>query len=206
MIFDFALPFQLEAKSQSRQLIFLLLETFSVEFNQRLTSTSWSIWKHQNLRVWNNVTEVSATVVERASVATVVDPIPPQQLQQSGGGGNSVAVGTSTFATPSSWHHPLSGRYKCNINDAFSSHLNRIGVGIFVRDSEGTFVLAKIVSYPCFYFVDVGEAFGLHSALQWPDDMQFDNVDFKTDSNLTYDAFHANQDDTSEFGCIISSC
>jgi len=79
-------------------------------------------------------------------------------------------------------------------------------VGICVRDSEGTFFLAKVVSYPCFYSVDVCEALGLHSALQWLSDMQFDNVDFETDSKLTCDAFHANRDDTSEFGCIISSC
>ena len=79
-------------------------------------------------------------------------------------------------------------------------------MGIYVRDSEGTFVLDKVVSYPCLYYVDVGEALGLHSALQWLSDMQFDNVDFETDSKLTCDAFHANRDDTSEFGCIISSC
>jgi len=79
-------------------------------------------------------------------------------------------------------------------------------VGISVRDSEGTFVLAKVVSYPCLYSVDVGEALGLHSALQWLSDMQFDNVDFETDFKLTCDAFHDNRDDTSEFGCIISSC
>jgi len=36
--------------------------------------------------------------------------------------------------------------------------------------------------------------------------MQFDNVDFEIDSKLTCDTFHATQDDTSEFGCIISSC
>jgi len=36
--------------------------------------------------------------------------------------------------------------------------------------------------------------------------MQFDNVDFETDSKLTCDAFHTTRDDFSDFGCIISSC
>jgi len=36
--------------------------------------------------------------------------------------------------------------------------------------------------------------------------MQFDNVDFETDSKITCDTFHSNWDDISEFGCIISSC
>jgi len=59
---------------------------------------------------------------------------------------------------------------------------------------------------PCILPVDVGEALGLHLALQWLSDMQFDNVDFETDSKLTSDAFLSDRNDTSEFGCIISSC
>jgi len=54
--------------------------------------------------------------------------------------------------------------------------------------------------------VDVGEALGLHSALQWLSDMQLDNVDFETDSKLTVDAFRSSRSDLSEFGCIITSC
>jgi len=50
-------------------------------------------------------------------------------------------------------------------------------------------VLAKTLTHPCFLPVDVGEALGLFSALQWLSDMQFDNVDFETDSKVTVDAF-----------------
>jgi len=100
----------------------------------------------------------------------------------------------------------VAGIYKCNIDAAFSSHVNRTGIGICVRDAEGTFVLAKTMTYPCTVSVDVGEALCLHSALQWLSDMQFDNVDFETDSKLTVDAFLSTKNDLSEFGCIISSC
>ena len=62
------------------------------------------------------------------------------------------------------------------------------------------------MSYPCCVSIDVGEALGLHSALQWLDDMHFDSVDFETDSKLTADAFLSTRNDTSEFGCIISIC
>lgn len=61
------------------------------------------------------------------------------------------------------------------------------------------------MSLPCLVPVDVGEAFGLHLALQWLSDMQFDSVDFETDSKLSADAFLSDRNDTSEFGCI-SSC
>jgi len=56
--------------------------------------------------------------------------------------------------------------------------LNRTGIGICIRDEEGTFVLAKTVSISPMCFVVIGEVVGLFQALQWPSDMQFDNVDF----------------------------
>ncbi|KEH37989.1 hypothetical protein MTR_2g055490 [Medicago truncatula] len=57
--------------------------------------------------------------------------------------------------------------------------------GICIRDFADIFVLAKALSYSCYVSTDVGETLGLHSALQWFDDMHFDNVDFETDSKLT---------------------
>jgi len=81
-----------------------------------------------------------------------------------------------------------------------------MGIGICIRDEEGTFVLAKIVSFPCLHQVAVGEAMGLFEAPQWPSDMSFDNVDFELDSKVTCDVFHARRDDSSEFGHAIASC
>jgi len=65
---------------------------------------------------------------------------------------------------------------------------------------------SKTMTYPCNVHVDVGEALGLHTALQWLSDMQIDNVDFKTDSKVTVGAFLSTRNDPSDFGCIISSC
>ena len=104
------------------------------------------------------------------------------------------------------WQPPTLGRYKCNIDAAFSSHRNRTSISICVRDLEGTFALAKAITFSCTVSVDVGETLGLHSALQWLRDMQFDNVNFETDSKLTTDTFLSTRNDLYEFGCIISSC
>jgi len=112
----------------------------------------------------------------------------------------------SPLHTANRWQRPLLGRYKCNIDAAFSNSLNRTGIGICIRDHNGSFVLAKTVLHPCFLPVDVGETLGLFLALQWLSDIQFDNVDFETDSKLTVDAFLSDRNDTSEFGCIITSC
>jgi len=36
--------------------------------------------------------------------------------------------------------------------------------------------------------------------------VQFDHVDFETDSKLTVDVFLSDRNDSSDFGCIINSC
>ena len=177
-----------------------------MELAQRMATVFWSIWKHRNLRVWDNVTEISATVVERArnmvvdwQLANTPAVLASTTLHQPS---PTLAVGASTSAQTSThmWQHPTPGRYKCNIDAAFSCQFNRTGIGICVRDSDDTFVLAKTVTYPCMVSVDVGEALGLHSALQWLSDMQMDCVDFETDSKLTSDVVLSTRNDTSEFG------
>jgi len=46
--------------------IFLLLEHLYVELSQHLSTVIWSIWKHRNLIIGDDVIETSAVVVERA--------------------------------------------------------------------------------------------------------------------------------------------
>ncbi|XP_039686979.1 uncharacterized protein [Medicago truncatula] len=171
--------------------IFSLLETLSVELGQQLATVLWSIWKNRNLRVWEDVAESSAIVVERArnmvedwNVANSPSILASATSQQ-------LFISTEGEVSPPPpqpiprWRAPTPGRYKCNIDAAFSSHLNRTGIGICIRDYAGIFVSAKGLSYSCYVSTDVGEALGLHSDLQWLDGMHFDNVDFETDSKLT---------------------
>jgi len=137
----------------------------------RLSSVIWSLWKHRNLRVLDDATETSVTVVERAQ-----NMVEDWQLVNAPDILASSSTHQPTTATSShqhriTWQPPGVGRYKCNIDAAFSPHTNRTGIGICVWDAEGTFVLAKAFSYPCTVPVDVGGALGLHSALQWLSDM-----------------------------------
>jgi ribonuclease HI len=192
--------------------IFSLLQTLSAEFNQRLAAVFWSIWKHRNLRVWEDVMETGTMVVERAHNLIVDWQLANSPATLSASAHQQVSLHTDEGASSSRQHHdtiwqaPLTGRYKCNIDAAFSSRFNRTGIGICIRDSEGIFVLARTVSFPYLVTVDVGEAMGLYAALQWVADLQLDNVDFAMDSKLTIEAFLASRNDLSEFGNIISSC
>jgi ribonuclease HI len=218
-------------------MIFYLLQNSTTNVQQIFAATCWSLWKHRNLKIWDDVTEVSAQVVDRArqmiedwqeahspqlevlqqpamqqtQSAVSVQPV-PQQHQQTG----SVAVVSvqqsvlqqqqQTGPVLPHWQPPSAGRFKCNVDAAFSDHFKRTGIGICVRDDSGTFVLAKVHQFNHIYPVAIGEALGLYHALQWMKDMQFDHVDFEVDSKITRDAFHSRTTDVSEFGNIIGAC
>ena len=152
--------------NSATEAIFYLLANLSAKLTQRLTFVIWSIWKHRNLRVWNDETETSAKVVERA-----INMVEDWKMANTPGvlasNSNHQQATTSTSQQHRiKWQPPVAGRYKCNIDAAFSSHVNRTGIDICVRDAEGTFVLAKTMTYPCNVQVDVGEALGLHTTLQ----------------------------------------
>lgn len=104
------------------------------------------------------------------------------------------------------WQLPSIGRFKCNVVTAFSEQFQRTGIGICLRDDSGTFVLAKVMHFDYLYPADVGEALGLFHAIQWMQDMQFNNVEFELDSKVTKDAFHSHHSDNTEFGSIMKAC
>jgi ribonuclease HI len=103
------------------------------------------------------------------------------------------------------WQKPLPGRLKCNIDAVFSTILNRVGIGICLRDDEDAYMLAKTMSLSPLVSVNVGDALALYHALQWIRDMRFDNIDFVLDSK-TSDAISSNIIDVTELGQIIAAC
>jgi len=54
-----------------------------------------------------------------------------------------------------------------------------------IRNDAGEFVRAKTDWVAPLCDVDLRETVGLHTALQWVSDLQFDNVDFALDSDDT---------------------
>jgi len=71
-----------------------------------------------------------------------------------------------------------------------------------IRNDAGEFVWAKTDWFAPLCDVDVGEAVGLHTALQWVSGLQFDNVDYALDSKRVVDHVNTDEDDNSEFGCV----
>jgi ribonuclease HI len=92
------------------------------------------------------------------------------------------------------------------IYTSFSSSHNKVGMGMFLRDADECFVLAKTTWFSPLCLVDVGEALGLCQALQWVVGLGFDNYDFSMDSKIVVDVFIGNNNTNINFGCIICHC
>jgi len=129
--------------------------------------------------------------------------IAQQQCRQQQRGQHALS---RTGLVSAQWLPPSSGRYKCNVDAAFSKRIQRTGLGICIRDESGTFVLAKVLQFAQIYSVPIGEALGLYHAIQWLQDMRFDNINFELDSKITRDVFHSRTVDVTKFGTIIGAC
>jgi len=69
--------------------IFHLFQNLPTHLQQRFAALCWSLWKHRNLKIWEDVNELSATVVDRA--CTVLEDwqeanknLPCTRLQRAG--------------------------------------------------------------------------------------------------------------------------
>jgi ribonuclease HI len=192
--------------------LFSLLQHYNNENSQCFTAILWSLWKHRNLKLWQDINETEAQVIDRAfhliedwssaNVHIQDQTAPRAPLLGPSRDNHDMASSSSSNMT---WKRPQQGRLKCNIDASFSGSLNRTGVGMCIRDSEGTFVLAKTLNFSSHCSVHLGEAMGLFYALQWLRDLGLDNADFASDSKIVTDAFHHQQLDVTEFGHVMSA-
>jgi hypothetical protein len=133
-------------------MIFNLLKTLPTEQKQTLAAMVWTIWKHRNLKVWEDKTETAATAVERAR-AMISDwqlanlSLPAADSAVTTVSSAHLSPNAATSSSPAAamvrWKKPGVGRYKCNVDAAFSSSFNHMGIGICIRDEEGTFILGE---------------------------------------------------------------
>ena len=147
--------------------------------------------------MWNKVTDANAFVLSRAKDSLhewklarnlqQTDFVPRQQH------GNIY------------WTKPNAGRYKCNIDASFSKHLNKVGLGMCIRDEHGAFVLAKTDWFSPICEVHIGEALGLISTLEWVHELNLGLVDYEMDAKRVVDSFLSSRHDVTEFGIIIQN-
>jgi hypothetical protein len=104
------------------------------------------------------------------------------------------------------WTKPSPGRFKCNVDASFSHSLNKVGIGICIRDDHGRFVLARSEWITPVMDVEVGEAIALLHAIRWTNELQIRDIDFEVDCKRVVDSLYNNSHYASDFGAIIRDC
>ena len=66
-----------------------------------------------------------------------------------------------------------------------------VGIGMCIKDENGTFVVAKQEFYSPISEVHIGEALRLLSALDWVHNLNLGHVDFQLDSKRVIDSFNS---------------
>ena len=120
----------------------------------------WSIWKARNLKLWQQVSDSTVTILERAKhllegwrIANRKQA-PTRQENVSSIPSTSHHNGDANFK----WRKSRSGRYKCNVDASFPTNTNKVGLGMCIRDSDGNHVRSKTMWFTPVCSVDVGEA------------------------------------------------
>ena len=180
-------------------IIFNLLQRLSVAQIENIVTIIWSIWKAWNLKLWQQVSDSTVTVLERA-----------RHLLAGWRNANRKQAPIRQDSSPSmpstSYHNgdtninrrkPRSGRYKCNVDASFPNNTNKVGLGMCVRSR--TMCFSPVCS------IDVGEALGLYHAIRWIHELQLTNVDFEVDSKRVADYFNNGRGDVPEFGSIMDN-
>jgi len=152
------------------------IEILRLDHNHRpiFSTLIWSIWKNRNNKVWNDKSEACQSIWDKAK-ALLASWNNAQEVKQR-------MSRTQVTRHVEKWTKPSPGMYKCNVGTSFFELLDRVGIGICIRDEEGDFVLARTEWFSPITDVDTGEALGLLKALEWVRDLQLWNMDFEVDS------------------------
>jgi len=157
------------------------------------------------MKLWQQHNETSSQVFQRA-IHLLEDWRVAQAIRSCSTTQANVPQVRITRQEEENWKKLAPDRYKCNIDTSFSTSLNRVGLGMCIRDEDGAFVLARTECFAPLCDIEVREAIGLHTTLDWISNQQFDNVNFVLDCKKIVDCVNSSLDDSIEFGCIITAC
>ena len=114
---------------------------------------------------------------------------------------------TSTVEPVCNWVKPKEDWLKCNVDAAIFEAEKRMGTGYVIRDHNGVFLVAKMLSKEhssaCIRLV---EALSLGEALSWIKDLKMQKIHVEVDALLIVQALSSPNRGNIVFGLIIDDC
>ncbi|XP_042972921.1 uncharacterized protein LOC122304717 [Carya illinoinensis] len=107
---------------------------------------------------------------------------------------------TTTATLNQSWQPPEWPFFKVNFDAAYDKNLNRIGLGIVMRDSEGSLKPCLIASKEQVFSAAQAERAALQRAMDMCIEMGMNQVIFEGDAKAVIDAINSKNEDNSWHG------
>ncbi|KAH1069040.1 hypothetical protein GYH30_006573 [Glycine max] len=140
--------------------IFNLLEQLHPHKSSQSAMILWYIRKTRNQKVWENVETTSSIVVSLA--------LQSYSEWLSADASNNIYISASPPSTSQQiWTPPAIGLPKCNFDAIIFKDQNVFGIGMCLRDDNGTFIKAKTKHYQGTPQPQEAEVYALHQALVW---------------------------------------
>ena len=115
----------LDGDHDSKDIVFKILQVLPHEDASLFGCVIWSIWKQRKNKIWKEVTDAQGFVFDRAKTL-LADWKAARYVHE-----NSVSREQPVCNVK--WIKPRAGRFKCNIDAAFSETTNLVGIGMCMR-------------------------------------------------------------------------
>lgn len=133
------------------------------ENRAKMSVILWSIWKSRNTKLWDNV-ETHPAVAFSTSMQYFSEW---KHAELSSQAHTSPLYSTSGNNTTITWIPPQQNHLKCNLDASIFQKLNSFGIGLCLRDSNGSFIKAKTISVSGVPLPKVVEVWALKQAIFW---------------------------------------
>ncbi|XP_057791345.1 uncharacterized protein LOC131008488 [Salvia miltiorrhiza] len=104
------------------------------------------------------------------------------------------------------WHSLQSGAVLCNVDAAFFSESNNVGIGIAIRSSEGNFIVGKVMTFVGLPKIVEGELVGIKEALSWLKELGYLQGRVESDCMQACEAIASGERNISEMGSLAAFC
>lgn len=167
----------------------------------KISTVLWGIWFWRNKRVWEEKV-INPAIAMETSCRNVQEWRKAKERTKSSNGG----INRVRECGNHRWRPPEQGKLKVNVDASVFSQAENFKIGMVIRDHNGEFVEAKILSLSCPSTVLEAESIGVKEALAWVMQRGDSNVVLETDSLLTVKAILSNKKYLLEVGHVIEHC